>query len=172
VYPSVTADADGDFVVVWNDNNLDGPDGYFIKGRRVSAAGVVQGAEFTVASVDYYEREPRAASTPGGEFVVVWDDFLYGSYPYLFRIRRAQRPPSTDAQLADTLGGVRPDGRDDRLRAPGIMSTTRRHRRRHPATKPLVRAARAGVVFPRLRQGPQERHLWLPQPCKYARETT
>jgi hypothetical protein len=106
-YPSVAADADGDFVVVWNDDP-DAVAGYFIKGRRVSAVGVVQGTEFTVSSVSYYEYEPRAASAPAGEFVVVWDDFEYGPYPNQFTIQG--RRYDADGMAVDVAFPIEPDG--------------------------------------------------------------
>jgi hypothetical protein len=67
--PDVSADAAGNFVVVWMDY-------YDPKGRRFDASGSPVGGEFTVATVtsgvNTYGRDIGVASDPAGGFVVVW----------------------------------------------------------------------------------------------------
>lgn len=66
---SVTADSDGDFVVVWENYY------YSIRGQRYSSSGAAQGAEFEVSSTLYYQTNPSVAASSDGSFVVVWDSF-------------------------------------------------------------------------------------------------
>ena len=71
-YPSVAADRDGNFVVVWVRSNLGTS---WVLGRRFTADGTPQGADFAVSSgVFMYgiHLHPRVARTPEGSFVVVW----------------------------------------------------------------------------------------------------
>jgi len=76
--PSVAADADGNFVVVWSDYQGYGPPyGFLIQARRFAAHGTPGGPQFQVSNVtDYaYERQPSVAADPDGDFVVVWRDY-------------------------------------------------------------------------------------------------
>jgi hypothetical protein len=71
-WPSATADASGNFVVVWDSDVQDGSDrGIF--GQRYSSAGIALGSEFRVNSYTTGEQAyPRIASDASGNFVVVW----------------------------------------------------------------------------------------------------
>jgi hypothetical protein len=72
-YPSVSSDASGNFVVVWESNGQDGG-GYGIFGRSFNAAGVAQGAEFRVNSYTTgTQRFAAVAAGSDGDFTVVWD---------------------------------------------------------------------------------------------------
>jgi len=70
--PSIAADANGNFVIVWHDQDHDG-DSYGVVGRRFDAAGGALGAEFRVNS---YTTDAQAlasvASDPSGRFVITW----------------------------------------------------------------------------------------------------
>jgi hypothetical protein len=83
--PSVAADADGDFVVVWHSYQYPGPPaGYVIQGRRFGADGTPGGPQFQVGSITTgyaYEREPSVAADADGNFVVVWNDYQYPGPP-------------------------------------------------------------------------------------------
>jgi hypothetical protein len=69
-YPRVAADADGDFVVVWE--GADGSGGGIV-GRRFDAAGTPLGGTFQVNTQTLQSQyQPAIAMAPGGEFVVVW----------------------------------------------------------------------------------------------------
>jgi hypothetical protein len=72
VTPSVAADADGDFVVVWSGGQDDSLLGVF--GRRFDAAGVPQGSEFQANTYTTDKQyQPAVAMDPDGNFVVVWE---------------------------------------------------------------------------------------------------
>jgi cysteine-rich repeat protein len=77
-YPSVAADPDGNFVVVWHRQG--GADDQAIYGRRFSAAGTPLGSEFKVTEQPQYYRWdwPEVATDEDGDFVVVWANGYYG----------------------------------------------------------------------------------------------
>ncbi|MEM6793299.1 MAG: DUF11 domain-containing protein [Acidobacteriota bacterium] len=73
--PSVAADSDGDFVVVWVSLGSDGTDsdGFSIQGQRFGADGSMAGTQFqvnTYTSGD--QRSPDVAMDASGDFAVVW----------------------------------------------------------------------------------------------------
>ena len=71
-WPSATADASGNFVVVWDSDAQDGSD-HGIFGQRYSNGGVALGPEFRVNSYTTGEQfYPRIAADASGNFVVVW----------------------------------------------------------------------------------------------------
>ena len=71
-YVAVSRDGDGDFIVVWHSNTLDGGS-YGIFGARFSSAGVALGGEFQVNSHTIsYQRFPAVAAETNGDFVVAW----------------------------------------------------------------------------------------------------
>jgi len=75
--PTVAADADGDFVVVWtSDFGQDGSDrGVF--GQRYTSAGTVVGAEFQANTYTTNAQSlPAVAADADGDFVVVWQSYL------------------------------------------------------------------------------------------------
>jgi hypothetical protein len=68
----VAADANGNFVVVWQSLGQDGS-GTGIFGQRFDASGARLGAEFRVNSFTLEGQSvPAVASAAGGDFVVVW----------------------------------------------------------------------------------------------------
>jgi len=75
-FPSVAADAGGNFVVVWQSNGQDGS-GPGIFGRRYDAAGTPPGGpDFRVNSYTTTAQQyPQAASSSTGEIVVVWESY-------------------------------------------------------------------------------------------------
>ena len=72
VLAGVSSDAHGNFVVVWGSYGEDGSNlGIF--GRRFNASGTPQGSEFRVNTYTTSgQRSPALASSPDGDFVVVW----------------------------------------------------------------------------------------------------
>lgn len=69
---SVSADADGNFVVVWSSFQQDGS-GSGVFGQRFSSAGTRLGAEFQVNSYTIgYQVGANVAVDAQGDFVVVW----------------------------------------------------------------------------------------------------
>jgi hypothetical protein len=79
-YPSVAADAEGDFVVVWHSFGSSGTDvdGYSVQGQRYAPDGSTQGSEFQVNTyTTLFQRNASVAADAAGDFVVVWES--YGS---------------------------------------------------------------------------------------------
>ena len=71
----VAADADGDFVVVWDSNGSSGTDtnSYSVHGQRYNAAGVAQGSQFQINTYTTNRQDsPSVAMDADGDFVVVW----------------------------------------------------------------------------------------------------
>jgi hypothetical protein len=95
--PSVAADADGDFVVVWRDyQNYSLPYGPQIQARRFDADGTPGGPQFQVSSITTgyaYERNPSVAANADGDFVVVWNDYQYPGPPEGLLIQGRQFQP-------------------------------------------------------------------------------
>jgi hypothetical protein len=77
--PSVTADTTGRFVVAWH-RSATGPGGDLSEAyaQRFSASNAPIGSEFRVNTYTTgYQAFPVVASTPAGDFVVVWQGFGY-----------------------------------------------------------------------------------------------
>jgi hypothetical protein len=83
--PAIGTDADGDFVVVWRSQHLDGSR-FGIYAQRYNAAGVAQGAEFRVNTFTTDDQStPAIGMDADGDFVVAWtsryqDGSDYGIY--------------------------------------------------------------------------------------------
>jgi hypothetical protein len=78
VVPSVAADADGDFVVVWISSGSAHGDssGFSIQGQRYNSAGGAVGSEFQVNTYTTGDQQlPSVAVDADGDFVVVWSSF-------------------------------------------------------------------------------------------------
>jgi len=79
--PSVTADADGEFVVVWASYGTFGTDTSetSIQGQRYASDGSTQGGEFQVNTyTTSHQGFPSVAASADGDFVTVW--WSYGSF--------------------------------------------------------------------------------------------
>ena len=77
----VSADAEGNFIVVWQSNGSYGTDtsGFSIQGQRYDASGNPVGGQFQVNSYTTSDQfRPVVAADAEGDFVVVW--YSYGSY--------------------------------------------------------------------------------------------
>ena len=73
--PSVGADSDGDFVVVWRSSDGDG-DGGSVFAQRFNSAGLRRGSEFQVNTQTVnYQWMPRVAMEDEGDFVVAWASY-------------------------------------------------------------------------------------------------
>src|SRR5439155_1561363 len=92
--PSVTSDADGDFVVAWESMFQDGS-GYGVYARRYDATGAAQGGEFLVNTFTVgQQRWPSVASDAEGDFVVAWSsDSQDGSGWGVYAQRYVTAPP-------------------------------------------------------------------------------
>ena len=74
--PSITALADGGFVVTWEDGSGIGADGQAVRAQIYDAAGGAVGGEFVVnATTTGVQRDPAVAGLADGGFVVAWRDF-------------------------------------------------------------------------------------------------
>ncbi len=89
-FPSVAADAEGDFVIVWHTfPNQDGS-GYGVSAQRFSSGGAFVATEFQVNTyTPDYQRYPTVAASASGSFVVAWqsrhqDGSSYGVFAQLF----------------------------------------------------------------------------------------
>jgi hypothetical protein len=82
IYAEIAMDGDGDFVVVWSSDALDGSDkGVFL--QRFDSAGDPLGTELQVNShATALQTYPAVAMQPGGDFVVVWHSFGQDGYGY------------------------------------------------------------------------------------------
>ena len=70
--PSVSSDAAGNFVVVWESYREDGS-GYGIYGQRYDSLGAPQGSEFRVNTFAFgAQQNPSVASDAVGNFLVAW----------------------------------------------------------------------------------------------------
>ena len=75
--PSITALADGRFVVAWRDGSLSGGDtsSLAIRAQVFNANGSTSGAEFLVnTTTASHQREPTITALADGRFVVAWRD--------------------------------------------------------------------------------------------------
>ena len=107
-YPSVIFDASGNFVVVWSGNQQDGG-GYGIFGQRFDASGAVQGGEFRVNTyVTGNQLYPSVASSPIGDFVVVWQSGHDGSGYGIFgqRFDASGTPQGSEFQINTFTVGI------------------------------------------------------------------
>jgi len=70
-YTDVATLANGDFVVVWDDDGTN-----TVRGQRFTAGGATVGGEFAVNNTDFpsnYGRSPHIAALGNGGFVISWD---------------------------------------------------------------------------------------------------
>jgi hypothetical protein len=82
-HPMVTADADGDFVVVWEDSHQDGGPYYGIFGRVLASDGAPLTDEFQVnVYTEETQRLASVASESDGDFVVSWNDLVQDGSGY------------------------------------------------------------------------------------------
>ena len=101
-YPSVAADADGDFVVAWSSSGQDGSS-FGIFARRFSSAGAPLATEFQVNSyTTSFQAFPSVAADADGDFVVAWrSSGQDGSFDGIFarRFSSAGAPLATEFQV-------------------------------------------------------------------------
>src|SRR5262245_43799073 len=82
--PSVSADPEARFIVVWQSNGQDGS-GFGVFGQRFFVPGQPQGPEFQVNTYTTGDQfEPSAAQIAGGSFVVVWTSTQGGIFGQRF----------------------------------------------------------------------------------------
>ncbi len=74
-FSSITATADGGFVVTWMSLGQDG-NGWGIYGRRYDASGAAQGGEIAISTGNFDQQTASVTGLPGGGFVVTWMSYL------------------------------------------------------------------------------------------------
>ena len=80
--PTITALADGGFVVAWTDDSQTGgdPSNFGVRAQAYNADGSLSGAEFLVnTTVTASQYEPTITALADGRFVVTWTDFSNGA---------------------------------------------------------------------------------------------
>lgn len=81
LYPSVAADDDGDFVVVWGDFGVAGDADETIQGRRYNSDGTPISGQFraNIQNTEYSQERPDVAVNPlTGDFLVTWESIEPG----------------------------------------------------------------------------------------------
>ena len=76
LYPVVSADSAGDFVVAWHSYGSNGTDSSStsIQGQSFAASGTPIGSEFQINTyTTSYQTFPSLVHRPSGDFLVVWD---------------------------------------------------------------------------------------------------
>jgi hypothetical protein len=110
-YAAVAMDADGDFVVTWQDEHSGPTPGFTtVTAQRFDPAGARVGGEFVVNSTNVgHHRYPAAAMDADGDFVIAWAG--YGQDPgdnantsgvYAQRYSRVQAPRVTQVYARGT----------------------------------------------------------------------
>ena len=96
--PSVAMDANGDYVVVWN-QQLSPQSSYLynVDARVYNSAGVAQGSGPIVVAVTNGDTSPSVAMDPNGDFVVAYQVF-YSTSNYLDGISAQRFNPAGQAQ--------------------------------------------------------------------------
>jgi hypothetical protein len=95
---SVAADADGDFVVAWNSENIV----HSVRGQRFASNGSMQGAEFQInTATTGAQKYPSVAADADGDFIVVWPSFFSFGTDTSFQSIQGQRYASNGS----TQGG-------------------------------------------------------------------
>ena len=107
-HPSVSCDADGDFVVAWT--SLYEPDGYFygVRARRYDASGVARGDEFPVSTFRSPKVETAVACDADGDFVVTWNSILQDGFRggvYARRFDAGGAPDGGEFRVNTTTAG-------------------------------------------------------------------
>jgi len=75
VAPSITALADGRFVVAWGDGSFSPDDAFAVRAQVFNADGSASGAEFRVNTTTFStQSEPSITALADGRFVVAWQD--------------------------------------------------------------------------------------------------
>jgi len=104
--PAVSADADGNFIVVWQSRGQDGA-GYGIYAQRYNASGLAQGTEFRVnASTTGPQENASVSADPDGDFVVAWNsnDGVTEYQVLAQRFNNAGTPLGGELQVTTPMG--------------------------------------------------------------------
>ncbi len=101
--PSVSATADGDFVVVWESYGSSGSDSssWSVQGQRFDSAGTAVGDQFQVNTYTTSSQELPVVAAVAGDFVVGWASFgANGADPSSSSVQ-GRRPDAAGAAVGD-----------------------------------------------------------------------
>ncbi len=103
--PSVSLDADGDFVVVWESERSGGTEFLWsIQGRRYASDGSTIRGEFQINTTTLLEqRRPSVSLDADGDFVVVWESERSGGTDSAFWSIQGQRFASDGSRVGDEI---------------------------------------------------------------------
>ena len=76
--PAVAASSDGEFLVIWQTDDLDRDDLGGVFARRFGADGEPLGPQFQVSRSLLFERDPQVVADGQGNYFVFWDSFDAG----------------------------------------------------------------------------------------------
>jgi hypothetical protein len=115
IAPAVGIDANGRFVVVWQDDS-DGNGSYQIHGKGFAADGTDRLPLFTVNSqAQGQQRAPAITMAPSGAFVVAWEDDTNDDGQHVIKLRGFAADGTQS--FADEVASVNPNGQH---RAPAL----------------------------------------------------
>ena len=108
VFPALSHDDDGDFVVVWvSPRPNDDPDGIF--GQRYSSSGAPLGTEFPISTdTAAGHTKPAVSHGTSGDFVVIWEDGFQDSGTvgvFGRRFSSSGQPAGTEFKVHTTTSG-------------------------------------------------------------------
>ncbi|MBI4878889.1 MAG: hypothetical protein HY812_04405 [Planctomycetes bacterium] len=111
--PIVAMDADGDFVVVWQDESGTDGDGFGVFARLFDENGDAKGAQFVVCEVtDGNQRDPHVTMDYAGNFVVTWESDAGGDWDVcLRRFDRFGQALSGDLEAHSNTAGDQTQGK-------------------------------------------------------------
>jgi hypothetical protein len=99
--PSICCQEGGDFVVVWESDQLPGTQ-LDVWGQRYASNGTPQGTEFQVSTYTTYDQDnPDVCCDGTGKFVVVWESYDQVHYDDIFgqRFDASGAPTGTEFQI-------------------------------------------------------------------------
>ncbi|MEY8841171.1 calcium-binding protein, partial [Cribrihabitans sp. XS_ASV171] len=108
--PAIARLDGGGHVVVWFNNNREGPANLGISGQMYDALGQPLGGEFEVEQdFNFGQENPEIAALPGGGFVVVWESFRQdgdfdGIYGRVFNAAGGAAGPEFHVNVASPQG--------------------------------------------------------------------
>ena len=111
--PIVAMDADGDFVVVWQDESGTDGDGYGIYARMFDSSGAAKGAQFLVPNTTTGDqKDPHVTCDYVGNFVITWESDASGDFDlYLRRFDRNGVALGNEMRVHSNIAGDQTHGK-------------------------------------------------------------
>ena len=109
----VAMDADGDFVVVWQDESATDGSGFGIFARLFNSSGTPKGPQFVVTNTTAGDqRDPHVSMDFVGNFVVTWESDASGDFDlYLRRFARNGNPLGNELLVHTNTAGDQTKGK-------------------------------------------------------------